>query len=63
LFIAMFAFFAGAPYDRSCSPEGGDGAGGVSVIAEADRMGADAALDKSEASYGVLFDDAMLVLS
>jgi hypothetical protein len=58
----MFAFVAGAPYDRSCSREGGDGVDGVSVIAEADKAGGDAALDKVEASVGVLFDDSMLVM-
>jgi hypothetical protein len=59
----MVAFVAGTPYgDRRCSPEGGDGADGVYVIAEAGKAGADPSLNKVEASDGVLFDDAMLVL-
>jgi hypothetical protein len=58
----MFAFVAGTSYDQRCSPEGGDGADGVSVIAEAGKAGADASLNKVEASYGVLFDDDMSVL-
>jgi hypothetical protein len=58
----MFAFVAGTSYDRRCSPERGDGADDVSVTAQAGKAGADMSLDKVEASYGVFFDDAMLVL-
>jgi hypothetical protein len=58
----MFAFVAGVPYYRCCSPEGGDGADGVYVIAESGKTGANATLDKVKASYGVLLDDAMLLM-
>jgi hypothetical protein len=51
-----------APDNRCCPQEGGDDADGVSVIVESDKTDADAALDKIKASYGVLFDDEMLVL-